>query len=199
MKTNICIFILLLLLSCTPEAPDKRMIKARRSTLVTKQLGGDFILTRYLNNKTKKWSLSSSNGKIRIVYFGFTHCPDVCPTALTKLANKLKKLSSSEIVKVQPIFISVDYKRDTAKKVKEYVEYFSKSNIGLTGTEAEIKKITNQYGIYFKLIQQKDSVMGYTIDHTSRYIIINRNGLFYNSYSELDEIFFNDLKKLIGN
>jgi cytochrome oxidase Cu insertion factor (SCO1/SenC/PrrC family) len=198
MKTVIYIITLLMLVNCTPQAPSKRKVVSRPSSIVSKELGGNFTLSGFIDNKIQDWSLFSSNGKIRILYFGFTHCPDVCPTALSKLANKLKIFSKDKLSKIQPIFISVDHKRDDAQKVQKYVEYFSESNIGLTGTQASIDKVTNQYGIYYKLVPQKDSEMEYTVDHSSRYIIINKDGKFYNSYSDLDEIFLKDLKILVG-
>jgi protein SCO1 len=198
MKLYILCF-LFIFTGCMTKSPPRKIIKSRPSIIVTKKLGGNFTLKTVLNNEILDWQLFSSNGKIRILYFGFTYCPDICPTSLTKLANVLSKYSKDDQEKIRPVFISVDYKRDDAKKVKEYVEYFSPRNVGLAGSEEQIKKITNQYGIYFKMIEQKDSAIKYTIDHTSRYILIARDGSFYNSYSQLDQIFTKDLSTLLKN
>ena len=101
-------------------------------------LGGNFVLE---NKEGSQWELSSTDGKLRILYFGFTYCPDICPTALQDLSHQLNKLNSRERKEITPIFISVDYKRDTPKSVSEYAHYFGKDFVGLTGSEKEIKNV----------------------------------------------------------
>ncbi len=158
--------------------------------------GGDFSLA----SQKGKWKLSDSNGKVRILYFGFTHCPDICPLSLSKLKRELKQLNEKERAQIVPVFISVDYKRDTPDTVQKYAEFFSDDFVGLTGKEDEIKKVTKQYGVFFALTPLKDSEMGYTVDHTSRFFLINKKGEYANSFSKVqgNEDFIKELRKLIG-
>ncbi len=185
------IFIFILFLSCKKE----QKVISRPSTLVMKKLGGNFTL----ENAKGKWSLFESNGRVRLLYFGYTFCPDVCPMALNKLTAIFKNLKDKEKEKILPIFISVDYKRDTGKKVKKYVEYFSPLYIGLAGTQKQIEKVTGQYGVYFKLTPLENSALGYSVDHSSRYFLINKDGSLYKTYSfiEKNEQFLLDFKKLL--
>lgn len=159
-------------------------------------LGGNFVLE---NKEGSQWELSSTDGKLRILYFGFTYCPDICPTALQDLSHQLNKLNSRERKEITPIFISVDYKRDTPKSVSEYAHYFGKDFVGLTGSEKEIKKVVRQYGAYFEFVPLKDSKMEYTVDHTSRFYLIDKKGKLYNTYSDIksNNQFISDIKKLL--
>ena len=173
------LFILLLTSSCLND----REPKSRPSTLSQKKLGGDFVLAHHSGD----WKLSSTNGKLRVIYFGFTTCPDICPMALTKLNKVLKRLSSEHLNKVQPIFVSVDYKRDTATSVNEYVEFFGKDYIGLTGSKEQIEKVTKDYGVFFEFVPLKDSALKYTVDHTSRFYLINKEGSLHKSYTNISD------------
>ncbi|MCO4795129.1 MAG: SCO family protein [Bacteriovoracaceae bacterium] len=172
----ICLFISV---SCTEE----KKPKSRPSTLKVKKFGGEFTL----QGSQGDWSLSSTSGKLRVMYFGFTTCPDICPLALTKLNNVLKKLSPEKRAKIQPVFISVDYKRDTPAKVQEYVDFFGKGYVGLTGNKESIEKVVSQYGAYFEFVELKDSALKYTVDHTSRYYLIDQKGNFHKSYTEISK------------
>ncbi|TNF04159.1 MAG: SCO family protein [Deltaproteobacteria bacterium] len=170
---------ILLMLSCQKEEGPK----SRPSTLTQKKLGGEITLA----HKSGEWKLSSTNGKLRVLYFGFTTCPDICPMALTKLSKVLKRLSPEQFSQVQPVFISVDWKRDTPQSVDEYVDFFGKGYIGLTGSESQIKKVAEDYGVFFEFVPLKDSALKYTVDHTSRYYVIDKQGNFYKSYSNITD------------
>jgi protein SCO1/2 len=173
------LFTLFLVSSCQQdEGP-----KSRPSTLAQKKLGGDFTLA----HKSGDWKLSSSNGKLRVIYFGFTTCPDICPMALNKLSKVLKRLNSEQLKEVQSIFVSVDYKRDTVASVDEYVDFFGKGYVGLTGTKKQIEKVTKDYGVFFEFVPLKDSALKYTVDHTSRFYLINKDGSFYKSYTNISD------------
>lgn len=175
----IILFTLFLVASCQQdEGP-----KSRPSTLTQKKLGGDFTLA----HKSGDWKLSSTDGKLRVIYFGFTTCPDICPMALNKLSKVLKRLNPEQLKEVQPIFVSVDYKRDTATSVDEYVDFFGKGYVGLTGTKEQIEKVTKDYGVFFEFVPLKDSALKYTVDHTSRFYLINKDGSFYKSYSNISD------------
>jgi len=170
--------------------------KSRPSSLMQKQLGGDFTLA----HKSGDWKLSSTNGKVRVLYFGFTTCPDICPMSLNKLSKVLKILSKEKQAQIQPVFISVDYKRDTPQSVDEYVDFFGKGYIGLTGSKEQIEKVTKDYGVFFEFTPLKDSALEYTVDHTSRFYVIDQNGKFIKSYSNIKDEpdFIVGLNKLLG-
>ena len=108
------------------------------------EIGGDFVLKDFDNNK---YSLSASS-KIKIIFFGFLNCPDICPTALTEVSNLLNKLDG--LAKhVEPIFITVDPGRDTPELLKNYLSFFDERIIGLTGSQDQIEKVSNQYHVYY--------------------------------------------------
>ena len=156
--------------------------------------GGNFKIE--LDKKT--WSLSDSGGKVRVLYFGFTSCPDICPTALQVLGRELNKLDKEIRSKVQPIFISLDYKRDRVKDVEEYATYFGSDFVGLVGNEKETKNAASLFGVHFEFTSLPESKMGYTIDHTSKYYLIDQKGKLVKSYSMIssNSDFLEEIKKL---
>jgi len=158
-------------------------------------LGGDFLLQHVTGDK----SLKDFEGKPIVLYFGFATCPDVCPLSLSKLNQVLDKLPFEKRSLVQKIFVSVDYKRDDAKKVDEYVRFFADDFIGLAGSEKEILNMTKKYAVHFEFVPMKDSALEFTVDHTSRYFLIGKNGKLLNTYSDIinDKSFFKDLSRLL--
>ena len=107
----------------------------------------------------------SFKGKYALVFFGYSFCPDVCPTGLQNVASALDKLGdkSAEVV---PIFISVDPDRDTPSQLAKYVELFHRSMIGLTGSEAQIKAVTKRFRVYYALRKDLDP-KDYLVDHSA--------------------------------
>ena len=135
-------------------------------------IGGDFTLNDQYNNK---FTLSNSS-KVKIVFFGFLNCPDICPTTLTEVANLLKKLEGLS-KNIDPIFITVDPTRDTPELLKNYLSFFDERIIGLTGTQEEIEKVSNQYHVYYSY-QNKGKVEDYTVNHTANmYLIDEKNNV----------------------
>jgi len=135
-------------------------------------IGGDFTLKDQYNNK---FTLSDSS-KAKIVFFGFLNCPDICPTTLTEVANLLKKLKGLS-KNIDPIFITVDPTRDTPELLKNYLSFFDERIIGLTGTQEEIEKVSNQYHVYYSY-QNKGKVEDYTVNHTANmYLIDEKNNV----------------------
>ena len=106
------------------------------------------------------------------VFFGYTSCPDVCPLTLSKLSRALGLMGESE-ARVQVIFISVDPERDTPDRLREYLESFHPSFLGLTGTEAELREVAGGFGAYFARSGEGDD---YTVDHTARTYIVSPSG-----------------------
>jgi protein SCO1/2 len=112
--------------------------------------------------------------KVVVVYFGYTFCPDVCPATLSKLANAMELLGEKS-ADVQVIMVSVDPARDTPELLAEYVRYFHPDFIGVTGDEATVNRVATLYGVYYEA-QDGTAATGYTIDHTSTLMLVDREG-----------------------
>lgn len=136
-------------------------------------LGGDFTLT----SDKGTVSLQDFRGKVVPIYFGFTHCPDVCITSLSAVASALQQLNDAERADVQPLFISIDPERDDAARVGEYARYFDPSFIGLTGSVDEVTKVAKSHFVLFEKVPLEDSDMGYTMDHSSIVYVVGRDGV----------------------
>ena len=163
-------------------------------------IGGDFTLKDQYNNK---FTLSDSS-KVKIVFFGFLNCPDICPTTLTEVANLLKKLEGLSN-NIDPIFITVDPTRDTPELLKNYLSFFDERIIGLTGTQEEIEKVSNQYHVYYSY-QNKGKVEDYTVNHTANmYFVDEKNNVekifvpgtpFSEFYKYVNRYLMKDIKNL---
>jgi protein SCO1/2 len=126
-------------------------------------------------------------GKWLIVYFGFTYCPDVCPTGLAKLSQILERLGP-RADKIRPIFISVDPERDTPQKVGKYVRAFDKRFIGLVGSMAQTRAAAKAFGAYFKKRSTGKSKDAYLVDHSSFYHVMGPDGRFRAVYGSTERI-----------
>jgi protein SCO1/2 len=114
-------------------------------------------------------------GKVRLVFFGFTHCPDVCPTGLSLMSQLLEELGA-DAKDVQALFISVDPERDTVEVLEQYMSVFAGDMLGLTGTQEQITSVTGAFSAYFKKVPQPSG--GYTVDHTASVYVLDRKGTF---------------------
>lgn len=140
-------------------------------SLAAPPTGGDFSL----DGPKGAVSLHDFAGKLVLLQFGYTYCPDICPTSLTILAQALGNLSSAELARVQPIFVSVDPERDTVARLVEYTGFFHPAIVGLTGPTARLGEIAGRYGAVF-VRQENASAGGYVIDHTALTYLIDRDG-----------------------
>ena len=119
--------------------------------------------------------LSDFRGKYVLLYFGFTSCPDLCPTTLAKLQQVITR-QADWTPQVQVIFVSVDYLRDTPERLDSYVRNFSDGFIGITGTKEQIDVVTKEYGIYYKLNTPDPQTGFYSVDHSASVLVFNRQG-----------------------
>jgi protein SCO1 len=133
-------------------------------------VGGPFTLT---DQTGKQRSDTDFRGKLMIVYFGYTYCPDVCPTDLMAITQALDTLGPAA-EGVQPLFITIDPERDS-KVLADYIAAFYHSLIGLTGTADEIRKVANSYKAFYAKVQDERSG-DYSIDHTGVIYLMGRNG-----------------------
>lgn len=131
----------------------------------------DFALTRANGNSFR---LSERRGRIIVLFFGYTSCPDVCPTTMAELNQALEKLDD-QAAQVQVLFVTVDPQRDTPERVQEYVDHFNPNFIGLSGSEAELAKVWNDYGV-FREVVEGTSAAGYLVNHTARVTLIDQQG-----------------------
>lgn len=131
-----------------------------------------------LDSANGKVSLSDFSGKVSILYFGYTSCPDVCPTSLSRISMAYKSLDEAMQKKIQPIFISLDPERDKQEKLVEYLNYFLPGFVGLTGTAEDIASVAKKYNISYRKTEVENG-MGYVVDHSSIYFIIDRDGELY--------------------
>jgi len=127
-------------------------------------VGGDFALT---DQNGKLFELSSLRGNAVLVFFGYTSCPDVCPTTLSKIASVYRQLGP-QAGRVKTVYISVDTRRDTPPVLKEYLNNFSSIHaIGLTGSVAQIDKVAKEYGASYEIAPVPGSKNDYTVAHTT--------------------------------
>ena len=147
-------------------------------------LGGSFILT---DQHGKVFDSKKVNLK-KLLYFGYTYCPDICPLDLLKIS---KIFENNPILKneIKPIFITVDPERDTIKKLKIFMENFDKSITALTGTNQEIKNVLRKFKIYVKMNKSSPVDDDYLIDHSSLIFLLDKNDRYIKLFRP------NDLKK----
>ena len=117
----------------------------------------------------------SLQGKPTLIFFGFTHCPDVCPTSLFEISEVLKAMGT-DADKVNAWFVSVDPERDTAAAMKDYLSSFDPHLKGLTGNPEQIAKVISAYRVYARKVPLKDG--DYTMDHTAVVYLMDKNGRF---------------------
>lgn len=142
--------------------------------------------------------LSELRGKVVLLFFGYTSCPDVCPTTMAELRQALEKVGA-KADQVQVIYVTVDPQRDTPERVQEYVNHFNPNFIGLSGSESELAKVWNDYGI-FREIVDGTSAAGYLVNHTARVTMIDQQGNLRVSFpfdTPLEDI-VHDLELLLG-
>lgn len=145
------------------------------------KIGGAFALTDQAGARITDRDLK---GKVLVVYFGFTHCPDVCPTALTTIGAALKQLAPADRREVVPVFITLDPERDTPEVMKDYVEGFIPGGVGLTGTQEEIAEIAREYRIAYQKVADPSSALPYTIDHASIVYVMGRDGKYFAHFTK---------------
>ena len=157
----------LLLTGCSGQ-DDKPVFK------LTDVTGASFGKTLELSDHNgQRRTLGDFKGKVVALFFGFTHCPDVCPTTLVEMANVMKELGSDS-GRLQVLFVSIDPERDTAEVLKRYVPAFHPSFLGLTGNADEIARVAKEFKIYYQ--KQKLPSGGYTMDHSAGTYILDGEG-----------------------
>ncbi|PZP86007.1 MAG: SCO family protein [Azospirillum brasilense] len=137
-------------------------------------VGGPFSLTAPDGSTVTDRDL---RGKYALVYFGFTHCPDICPTSLLLMQNALDQLGAKG-KKVTPVFITLDPERDTPEIVGNYVSNFGDRFVGLTGTPEQIRAAADAYKVYYSKVEDENSALGYIIDHSGFMFLMDPDGKY---------------------
>ena len=155
-----------LMLRPVQEAP------TQQKPLAISSIGGPFTLT---GSDGRQFSSASLTEKPYAIFFGFTHCPDVCPTTLARMVRLRQQLGAGDGA-FQILFVTVDPERDGPAEVGKYAELFNSPVTGLTGSPAQIEQVKKQFGIFSQ--KAPDSSGGYSVDHTSTVLLFDRKGDF---------------------
>ncbi len=133
--------------------------------------GGDFVL----DAAHGPFELRQQRGKVVLIFFGYTFCPDICPTNLSLITQAFNALSEDELQRVQGVFISVDPARDSVARLQEYTGYFHPSIAGVTGKPDTVARIAAQYGASYHKVEG-ESQGGYLVDHSSNTFVVAADG-----------------------
>jgi protein SCO1/2 len=123
------------------------------------------------------WKLSDQRGKVVLIFFGFTSCPDICPTTLATMSTVFRELGD-DVENVELAFITLDPERDTLKRLEKYMSIFNPKFTGLFASEADMAPIAKAYGVTYERREMPESALKYTIDHTPFIYVIDKNGMW---------------------
>ena len=168
----ICWFSLIVSAAELPSIDGRSVASGDKSTSSVPASGGDFTLQSVNGNV----SLSDLRGKIAIVFFGYTQCPDVCPLSMSVVVSALGDLDPLIQSDVAPVFITLDPGRDTPDVLAQYVKHYHSSMIGLSGTDEQIQQVARQYGIKFERVDLPDTALQYAINHSAAYFVVDKKG-----------------------
>lgn len=139
-------------------------------------IGGPFTMAATTGQTVTQ---DTFTGKYRLMYFGYTYCPDVCPTGLTTLAQALNSLPAAKADKIQPLFVTVDPARDTLEQMTAYVAAFHPRLIGLVGTPEQTASIAKAFRVYYAKEKGKENdTEGYLVDHSAITYLMGPDGRF---------------------
>ena len=157
-------------------------------------LGGPFTLT---NAEGRQFGSAQLAGKPYVIFFGFTHCPDVCPTTLARLA-RLRAQARGPAGTPEILFVTVDPDRDGPAEVGKYAQLFGSRIVGLTGSPAEIEQVKKQFGIFSRKVPDESG--GYSVDHTAAALLFDRQGKFVATIvpEEPDSAALAKVKRVLG-
>jgi protein SCO1 len=152
------------------ELPNKPRAGEGGGDELSKLIGGDFTLTDYIGNE---FNSNQLKGKLSLVYFGFTYCPDICPTSMQKISSIIDTLDKYQI-EVIPVFITIDPARDTQQILREYLGHFNKKIIGLTGSDDQIKFVADKFKVYYAKANDGNNT-DYMMDHSSFLYLMDKD------------------------
>lgn len=128
-----------------------------------------------------EFNLEDHSGKVVMLFFGYTSCPDICPSTMSDMRRVMEYLGD-EADQVEVVFVTVDPDRDTLEKLGSYVTLFNPSFVGLSGTEEQLQPVWNGYGVFREIDTSSDSMAGYLVNHTSRIYLVDPDGRLLITY-----------------
>ncbi len=201
----------------TKHEPDLKILAIIAALILVLAIAFVYTQQNYQSNKKNlsftiagKFNLTDHNGtekthtdfgdKYKLIYFGFTYCPAICPTELAKMTAALERLTPEKSAQIQPLFITIDPERDTPEALKSYVSLFHPNLIGLTGTVDQINTVKKTYRIYAKKVQD-ETLNDYTMDHSSYIYFMTPKDELISIYRTMDtaNTILNDINKQLEN
>lgn len=161
-----------LTLVATVHATCVMALSADETNSVAPARGGDFTLVA----PDGPLSLSDLHGKVVLIFFGYTSCPDVCPISLAKINTCFGEMDEAEVDQVRALFITLDPERDTTEVLRKYTGYFHPNIIGLTEQEVVITAVARQYGVEYQRKPMPGSALGYSISHPTDVLVVDQEG-----------------------
>ncbi|MGZ8155289.1 MAG: SCO family protein [Burkholderiales bacterium] len=165
---------------------------------LTDVTGADFGKSLALTDHNgQRRTLADFKGKVVVLFFGFTHCPDVCPTTMLELAKVAQDLGP-EAARLQVLFVSVDPERDTAEVLRQYVPSFHPGFLGLSGTHEELTRVAKEFKIFFQKQPQQSGA--YTVDHSAGTYVLDPQGRLrlFAQYGAGAPAFLHDIRVLLA-
>ena len=187
--------ILVAMLAGALTACGDQALTFKASDITGMNVGGDFSLTDHMG---KPRTLGDFKGKVVVLFFGYTHCPDVCPTTMSELNAALKELGA-KANDVQVLFVTVDPGRDTQELLAQYVPAFNPSFLGLRGTQAELEAAAKTFKVFYQKVPTS-SGGSYMMDHTAGSFVVDKQGRIrlLVSYGAGASVFAHDVAQLLG-
>lgn len=159
------------------------VLKQPESTVVGgKTIGGDFSLTDHNGKDVTQADYANS---YKLIFFGFTYCPAVCPTELQKITKVMDALAPEQAAKIQPLFITVDPERDTVEAMKSYVAQYHPKLVGLTGTSEQISAVMGAYRVYASKVEN-EHMEGYMMNHSAYTYLMSPDNKLVEIYPDKD-------------
>lgn len=193
---RLCLLLLAILAigALTACSERKATLQFKSTDITGTSIGGDFAMTDHTGQPRK---LSDYKGKIVLLFFGFTHCPDVCPTTLSEAAGAMKVLGEKS-KDVQVLFVTVDPERDTQALLAQYVPAFDPRFVALRGTREELEVATRQYKVFYEKVPTPSGT--YTMNHTAGTFVLDRQGRLrlLIQYGAGVDVVSHDIAQLLG-
>jgi protein SCO1/2 len=155
----------------------------------------DFVLT---DQHGQPFRLSDQHGKVVVLFFGYTFCPDVCPTTLS-IWKRVDEALGEDAENVRFVFVTVDPERDTREQLKQHVEIFNKDFVGLTGALEDLTPVYQTFGVYYEKDAETESAAGYLVNHTASAFVVDGEGQWRlkHSFDTPEEDIVHDIRQLL--
>lgn len=169
----------------------EKVVKGSSKTIGKALLGGPFVLVDHNGQvQSEKTMFPPGNDRFALFYFGFTNCPDICPSEMVKISSVIRKvdgLGAEFENKLFPVFITVDPRRDGVEHLKHYIKDFHPRTVGLTGTPQQVAEVCKSYRVYHVPQKVEDDTEDYLVDHSIVIYLLSPQGVFLDFFTQLTE------------